>query len=153
MFIVARDTSRMWFRIRVLNAVIETECRGVVNAATQCLWLQGILGEWYGTLLLTWPADWSLYKHEHIYWCWLSICFVTYPIIVNKPNQIKIRFSFVEDPMSCCSLNKVNDPFGCSPMDLMRLIHVSWIHTKYIRYIRLTVCNIQSTAYTLYYLP
>ena len=25
---------------------IEAEYRGVVNAATQCLWLQGILGEW-----------------------------------------------------------------------------------------------------------
>ena len=31
--------------------------------------------------------------------------------------------------MSSCSLNKVKDPFGCSPMDLIRLIHVSLSHT------------------------
>ena len=53
----------------------------------------------------------------------LFVCAITYPITISKPNQIMISFSFVEDPMSSCSLNKVKDPFGCSPMDLMRLIH------------------------------
>ena len=82
-----------------------------------------------GTMFLAWLDNWSFSKHEHISWCWLSIYVVTCPITVSKPNQIKIRFSFVEDPMSPCSLNKVKDPFGFSPMDLMRLIHVSWSHT------------------------
>ena len=62
--------------------------------------------ECYGTLLLAWPTDWSFYKNEHISWCTLSICVVTYPITVSKSNQIKIRFCFVEDPMSSCSLQK-----------------------------------------------
>ena len=91
-----------------------------------CIW------ECYGTLLLAWPVDWSFYKHEHISWCRLSICVVTCPVTVSKPNQIKIRFCFVEDPMSSCSLNKVKNPFGSSLVDLMRLIHVYWSHTKFI---------------------
>ena len=84
---------------------------------------------------------------------------ITYPITVSKPNQIKIKFSFVEDPMSPCYLNKVKDPFGCSTMDVMRLIHVYWSHTYYIRNIRSSVCKVKQTPNQLpiqciiYYLP
>ena len=47
--------------------------------------------------------------------------------------------------MSSCSLKKVKDPFGRSPMDLMRLIHVSWSHTYCIRKIRSSMCKVQQT--------
>ena len=63
--------------------------------------------ECYGTLLLAWPTDCPFCKNEHISWCRISIFLVTCPITVSKPNQIKIRFWFVEDHMSSCSLNKV----------------------------------------------
>ena len=99
-----------------------------------------------GTLFLAWPDDWTFCKHEHISWSGIYVCAITCPITVSKSNQIKIIFCFIEDPMCPCSLNKVKDPFGCFPMDFLRLIHEYRSHTYCITNIRSSMFQIQQTA-------
>ena len=93
--IIVYDVWKLWFEATFSKYSLQPQ------TLSCCIYNSSILyfcrWECYGTLLLAWPIDWSLWNNEHISWCILLIYVVTYPITVGKPNQIKIWFCFVED--------------------------------------------------------
>ena len=109
LIIIVDNSWKIWFEATFSKYSLQPQTLSfcIHNSSILCFYVW----ECYGTLLLVWPTDWSFCKNEHISWCIILIYVVTCPIIVSKPNQIKIRFCFIEDPICPCSLNKVKDPF------------------------------------------
>ena len=91
------------------------------------------------------PENRPTRKKIHI-WKWNYDQFYPFPIKIYKTDQIWLRiYSLVNDVRSSV-LNVLKDPVGSLPMEIMRVLHISWYNIHRITNFRPLMCQVYKTS-------
>ena len=97
----------------------------------------------YGCLLFARPENGDTTKHEDISRSRILINRITHPIGICVSNQLLLRVCSIVNVVGPGSLTILEDPLGFLPMNIMRLLHVSWYSIHSIIDIRPRICQVQ----------